>query len=316
MRLGFVDASGRWRCAVVAVALSAFHWTALAQTATAPAAASPGPDIVASGPAGQVTRAELEWAAAELIAPAEQAGFWQSPDAVSRMARSLYAQRVLAAEGARLGLDKTAQGELALRVAHDRALTDVLMRQRVKAATPDDSALDGMARSEYRANPARFALPEEVHVRHILLPMGRDEAVTRAEAQALVQQLRGGADFAAMARARSVDKASAQRGGDLGFFPKGKMAPEFEVAAFGLKQPGDVSEPVKSGFGYHIIELVERKPPSTQSFAQALPQLRQELTDKIGAEVRRSTWEQGTADVQVDDAAIKDWLQRRPSAPR
>src|SRR5256885_15002081 len=80
----------------------------------------------------------------------------------------------------------------------------------------------------FRSHPERFAVEEQVHVRHILIA-GTDDAA-RAQAEKLVAELRGGADFAALAKERSADKGSAARGGDLGFFGKDKMVPEFEQA--------------------------------------------------------------------------------------
>ncbi len=101
---------------------------------------------------------------------------------------------------------------------------------------------------------AADAMPaeEQVHARHILVS---DEAL----AKQLIQRLQNGEDFALLAREFSTDTGSAMQGGDLGWFGKGQMVPEFEAAAFALKNPGDFTlEPVKSQFGYHIIQLLER----------------------------------------------------------
>lgn len=264
--------------------------------------------VLVSGPAGQITRGELEIMVNDRVPLAERARFWTSSDSVTRMARSLYTQRALAAEAQKEGLDRTPEGADYLRLVRERALTELLMQQKVHAATPDAAALEQFARSEYKAKPERFALPEEVHVRHILLSVARDgsdDARVKAEAQKLVDELRHGADFAALARTRSADRRSAERGGDLGFFPRGKMAPEFEAAAFALKRPGDISDPIKSGFGYHVIELVGRKPPQAESFEQVLPQLREELLAKIDGQQRRHAWEQAGATAQVDSVAVE-----------
>ncbi|MFV0680484.1 peptidylprolyl isomerase [Ottowia sp.] len=271
-------------------------------------------DVLVSGPAGRVTRAELEMVVPDLVPPEDQARFWRSPDAVINMARGLYTRRALAQEAVREGLDKTPQAATQLRLKQDQVLTDLLLQQRVTAATPDAAALDRMAQSEYRAHPEQFTSPEEVRVRHILLPVapdGSNDAAVKADAQALIGQLKNGADFAALAKARSVDRGSAQRGGDIGFFAKGKMLPEFESAAFALKQVGDLSAPVKTKFGYHIIELRERKLGEVKTFEQALPELRAEQLHKVDTRARRSAWEKGEAGAQVDEAGIKSWLQNR-----
>lgn len=93
---------------------------------------------------------------------------------------------------------------------------------------------------------------EEVHARHILV-------ATKAEADAIEQQLKAGADFATLAREKSIDPGSKNNGGDLGWFGKGQMVPEFEKAAFSLA-PGQISAPVKTNYGYHIIQVLAKDP--------------------------------------------------------
>ena len=277
-----------------------------AGTAHAQAASS---DVLVSGPAGQIPRAELAVMVADLVPAAERERFWLSHDAVTRMARSLYAQRALAAEALKAGVDQPAEGAAYLRLIRERALSELLMQQRVREATPAMAALDDFARSEYKTKPERFAMPEEVQVRHILLPVARDgadDAQVKAEAEKLAAELRQGADFATLARTRSSDRGSAQRGGDLGFFPRGKMAPEFELAAFALHKPGDISAPIKSSFGYHVIELIARKPAHTRPFDEVLPELREELRNKINGQERRRAWERVESAAQVDAEAVRD----------
>ena len=266
----------------------------------------PSPAVV-SGPAGQVTRAEVEVMVADVVPPAERARFWATNENVTRLARSLYAQRALAADALKAGVESAPESAAYLRLVRERALTELWMQQKVRAATPATSALEQFARSEYHARPERFTVPEEVHVRHILLAVARDgsdDAQVRAEAQKLADELRQGAEFAALARARSADRGSAQRGGDLGFFPRGKMAPEFEQAAFALQKPGDLSAPIKSSFGYHVIQLVERRAPGAKPLAQVMPELREELLGKINSQERRRAWEGAEAGIQVDEAAL------------
>ena len=124
-------------------------------------------------------------------------------------------------------------------------------------------------------------------------------------AMALLADLRGGADFAALARAQSADKGSAARGGDLGRFGPGKMVPEFDAAVFALRQPGDLAGPVKTQFGYHLIELRERTPGELRPFEQVLPELREELRTKLQATERKAVWDAVQERAQVDPAAVK-----------
>jgi peptidyl-prolyl cis-trans isomerase C len=127
-------------------------------------------------------------------------------------------------------------------------------------------------------NPEQFKQPEQVRASHILIAVAADadaktKEAAKAKAAGLLKQIKGGADFAALAGKNSADTANAKQGGDLGFFGKGQMVGEFERAAFGLQKPGDVSELVETPFGFHIIKLAEKKAESTLSLDQIKPQL-------------------------------------------
>ncbi len=116
---------------------------------------------------------------------------------------------------------------------------------------------------EFRWRASEFAVNEAVHARHILFQVAagstpEQEEKVRGQAQAARERLLGGADFGALAKELSSDPGSKDSGGDLGFFERGRMVPEFEQAAFAL-EPGAVSEPVKTSFGYHLIRVEERR---------------------------------------------------------
>jgi len=132
----------------------------------------------------------------------------------------------------------------------------------------------------YEKNPDKFQQPEAVHAAHILVivPAEADaaaKAALKARATEALKAAKSGKDFAALARQYSQD-ASAQHGGDLGFFPKGQMVPAFEQVAFSLK-PGEISDLVETQFGYHIIKVIEKRQGGTVPFAQAAPQIQQFL---------------------------------------
>jgi foldase protein PrsA len=116
-------------------------------------------------------------------------------------------------------------------------------------------------------NKHRLGMPEQIRVRHILVE-------TEREAKDLLIALNAGADFELLAKAKSIDTASKDNGGDIGFFSRGSLVPEFEEAAFALKDIGDISGVVKTQFGYHIIRLEERKEPEPAK-------LTQEIKDRI-----------------------------------
>jgi peptidyl-prolyl cis-trans isomerase C len=132
----------------------------------------------------------------------------------------------------------------------------------------------------YEKNPDKFQQAEAARASHILVivPPNADaktRAALKARAETALKAAKAGRDFAALARQYSQD-ASAQRGGDLGFFPRGQMVPAFEKAAFAL-QPGQVSDLVETQFGYHIIKLTERRPARTIPFPEVAGQIQQFL---------------------------------------
>jgi peptidyl-prolyl cis-trans isomerase C len=111
---------------------------------------------------------------------------------------------------------------------------------------------------------------EEVHARHILV-------ATEAEAKAIIADLKKGADFDKLAREKSTDKASGAEGGDLGWFKKTDMVKEFADAAFALKKGALTDQPVKTQFGYHVIQVEDRRRAPPPSFEEMSDQIRQDL---------------------------------------
>ena len=129
----------------------------------------------------------------------------------------------------------------------------------------------------YVKNPDRFKEPESIHAAHILIrmPQGADaaaKAAAKGQADAILKQVRGCADFATLAKEKSQDPGSATNGGDLNFFARGQMVPQFDEAAFKLK-PGEVSPVVETQFGFHIIKVLERRPARTVPLEEARPQV-------------------------------------------
>ncbi|OFV90393.1 MAG: hypothetical protein A3H95_03790 [Acidobacteria bacterium RIFCSPLOWO2_02_FULL_64_15] len=158
----------------------------------------------------------------------------------------------------------------------------------------------GEVERSYNGNIDQYTAPEQVRASHILLKTeGKDEATVKAKAEALLKQAKAGADFAELAKKNSEDEASAKNGGDLDYFGRGRMVPEFDQAAFAM-QPGQMtSELVKTEFGFHIIKLVDKKPATTRTLADVRQQLTEQLAyetataqattlaDTIATEIRR-----------------------------
>src|SRR5947209_3519369 len=132
----------------------------------------------------------------------------------------------------------------------------------------------------YKNNADQYKTPEQVRASHILLKTeGKDDAAVKAKAEEVLKQARGGADFAELAKKYSEDEGSAKNGGDLDYFGRGRMVPEFDQTVFAM-QPGQISDLVKTQYGYHIIKLVDKKTATTRS----LQEVRQQIVDQLSYE--------------------------------
>lgn len=147
----------------------------------------------------------------------------------------------------------------------------------------DDVKVDeAQLKQMYETEKKKLAGEEQRRARHILIQVGEDAsaaevAAARDKAQSIYKQLQEGADFAELAKAESDDPGSAAKGGDLGYFGKDFMVPEFEEAAFSLKQ-GEISEPVRTPFGFHIIQVTGVRKEEVPSFEEMHDKLYHEAT--------------------------------------
>ncbi len=176
---------------------------------------------------------------------------------------------LLAAEAEKLGDDPAIIKRVAQ--ARERILEQTFLSNRINAV-----ATEANMRARYEAEKPQIKGPEEVRASHILVE-------TQAEADAIVAELNKGGDFAEIAKKKSKGPSGA-KGGDLGYFTKDKMVPEFANAAFALKID-EISAPVKTGFGWHVIKLVDRRKSQGPSYAQRAPELRQAMAQEVAEEL-------------------------------
>jgi peptidyl-prolyl cis-trans isomerase C len=170
--------------------------------------------------------------------------------------------------------------------------TDTMIGKMLDAEVANEGAVtEEQVREFYQKNPDKFAQEESVRASHILIKAAEsaDEASkkkARAQIDAVLKQVKSGADFAKLAQQHSQDGSAAQ-GGDLGFFSRGRMVPPFEQAAFALK-PGEVSDVVTTQFGYHIIKMTEKRPPSMVPIEKVSDRIRQYLEQQKKQERARA----------------------------
>ncbi|TCH98810.1 peptidylprolyl isomerase [Roseococcus sp. SYP-B2431] len=202
-------------------------------------------------------------------------------------------------------LDQDPEVRRRLQLAENAELRDTLLRREVLPRVTDETL-----RARYERDAAGRPAEEEVRARHILVP-------NEADARAILAEIQRGASFEEVARRRSTDPA-ARNGGDLGFFRRRDMVPEFATAAFAM-QPGQVStNPVRSQFGWHVIKVEERRSSRGPSFEDSKDTLRQTMIEeevqaavqriRTGARIER-------VDAPAPAAAPAPAVQAEPPAP-
>lgn len=280
------------------LALAALSATALSVHAQAP--------VLIQGPKVAIDTLDIQ--ADSLRMPAEMRDtVLARAQTVTQIASNLYARRVMASRAETEGVEKDPEVAAALKIARDKVLSDAYIAKIDKQSTPTDAAAEGFARDIYKAKPERFKAPEQVRVRHILVE-GSD-ANSRAQIEKIMQELKSGADFAKLAQERSADKGSAAKGGDLGAFERGRMAPQFDEAAFALTKPGQLSDVVETQFGFHILKLEERIPARTRSFSEVREELMNEVRNNIRQEARVAEAQRMQQEAKIDASAIASYAQ-------
>lgn len=172
-------------------------------------------------------------------------------------------------------------------------MQQLLMREAKQVAS--DQAL----KKYYDEQIGQLKPVEEVRARHILVEGEED-------AKKIAARLKGGEDFAKIAKEASKDPGSGAEGGDLGFFTKDRMVPEFAEAAFAMK-PGEISQPVKSQFGWHVIKVEDKRAQQPPAFEEVQDQFRSLLLRQAYFEAV-STLREG-AEVEITDPALKAALE-------
>jgi len=164
----------------------------------------------------------------------------------------------------------------------ERRSAEILIAEQDKIAKQVE-APESELRRAYEQDKDRFRSGERVKIRHILFSTAskpkEEEPKIRARGEEVLKQIRGGADFAGLARQHSEDPGSAAKGGDLDWVVRGQMVPEFEKAAFSLK-PKEISQLVKTNYGYHIVQMLDRQEAQLKPFSEVKEQLATELNQQ------------------------------------
>jgi peptidyl-prolyl cis-trans isomerase C len=272
------------------------------------------PEVVARVNGEPITRAELEMAVGQLEARAGQSVPPEQRDGVFRgVLDELIGFRLLKQESVARAVVVPASAVEArideirsqfpseamfIQTIESRGTTLDSLREQAREGMEIDAMLQAVLTATavtpdqvtafYNENPAEFQQGERVRASHILIgfPEGASPDIKQqalAKAAELLDEVKAGGDFAALARQHSSDQGSAAAGGDLGYFERGQMVGPFEQAAFALL-PAQTSELVESPFGYHIIRVVDRQASRTIPIADVRPQIQQLLEGRDRAQ--------------------------------
>jgi len=235
---------------------------------------------------------------------------------ITKLLNAMLLSRTLAAEGRKLGLDKDPVIRKEMALAAERVLASRRLDAFERAIKIPD--LTAAAEERYRVKSGEFMVPEQVHASHVLVATkARSDEEARARAEEVRGKALAGADFAALAKEFSDDPSAGNNQGDLGTFARGRMVKPFEDAAFALEKPGDISPPVKSPFGYHVIKLHKKLPAWQRSFDQVKAVLLEELSKKYVTTEKNRYMEAITTDKSIDlnKSAIAKLRKEMPKIP-
>lgn len=234
-----------------------------------------------------ITAADVKLAESEIGADISQI---PEGDRLRAIVEYLIDNNVLSAAADKDGMGAGAAFDARMAYYKKRALRDAYFEAKVKGGVAEADA-----KKIYDDQVAKIPAQEEIHARHILVEK-------EDEAKAIIDKLAKGEKFEDIAKTASKDPGSGANGGDLGFFSKGQMVKPFEEAAFALK-PGEVSKPVQSQFGWHIIRLEEKRNRPLPTFDSVKDRIIASLTQKKSQEVMALL--RGAAKIDVVDEDLK-----------
>jgi peptidyl-prolyl cis-trans isomerase C len=212
--------------------------------------------------------------------------------------------QALLIQAKKTGLDKDPDVLRTMQMAQDRALESAMLNKVVRPQVSDEAV-----KARYDERYSGKSGDTEVHARHILVP---DEATARK----IIADLKKGGDFVALSKQYSKDPGAAQQGGDLGFFKQTDMVPEFAAAAFAMKDNDITPAPVKTQFGWHVIQTLEHRTSPAPTFEQVRDELRQSMVQEaVQKEVAQARGSVLVERFNMDGSPIKATDSAEPPPP-
>jgi len=207
-------------------------------------------------------------------------------------------RKLIAIEANKSKLEEQPEVQRRLAIQRERVLQEAFLAREIGA-----KVTEARLRAQYDKTVKDSPREEEVKASHILVD-------SEAEAKKLSTDAKGGADFAALAKAKSKDPGAAN-GGDLGYFKREAMVPEFATAAFALKV-GEISTPVKSPYGWHVIKVVDRRQAAAPSFEASAEELREQVAEEVVGEMLAGLRAKAKVETFALDGSPQKLEQMRP----
>ncbi len=233
--------------------------------------------------------------------PERQEFLKKNPRNAVTLLKRIVQARVISDLAKRQGFDKRPEVSEQVQIMVDDFIATEYVRSEVMAKTvvTEDDMI-----AYFKAHPEEFGTPEQVRARHILIRVEKNASEdqwekARQKAVDILKRIRNGEDFATLASEVSEDPGSKAQGGDLGFFQKGRMVPEFEKAAFALK-PGEVSDIVKTPFGFHIIKVEEKKAATREPYEKVKDKVREKVREELSTALGSQFIEKAMSDAKAE----------------
>lgn len=282
----------------------------------APASGSDADAVVAKRGSAELTLSEID-ARLDEIPTEQRAGFMDSPERIESVLSQMLLVEQLAGEALDAGLDADPRLARQLALVRNRLLAQFQLEAlRRDAATGVD--LEALARERFTAERDKYTIPESRDLRHVLVSTGgRGEDEARKLADAALKRLQAGESLADVARDVSDDASTREDGGLIRTVVAGQTDPAFDAALQALAKPGDrTPAPVRSQYGFHLIELVAITPKRQQTFDEVRAALVAELQRTvIDTKVKAHTDRLNSADLEADPDLVASLRSRyRPPA--
>ncbi|MCX7965935.1 MAG: peptidyl-prolyl cis-trans isomerase [Syntrophorhabdaceae bacterium] len=211
-------------------------------------------------------------------------------------------KKLLLKEAKKENIEKEADFQERLKEIKEQLLIESLLKKKINV---DAQITEADLKEYYEKNKESFKREREINTRHILLN-------TAEEARQIKEKIAKGEDFAELAKRYSIDPSAKANGGEIGFHPKGTLLPEYEAAAFKLTKVGQVSDIVKTKFGYHIIKLEGIRPPSYVPFEEVKDFIKQKIAQEKQTQALEKyiTNLKSTAKITINEDLLKDEAQK------